>query len=375
MFTEVTVWNQEFGGQNRLRIGVGPEGDAMLRLTARELAELASGRLVGPADTVICDAARLECAGDADVAFLRDASRADQAARSNAAVLITPVEIEGRTGTQIVCEDVDLAMAAVLAEFAEARSARPEGVSPRAFIAEDVEIAERACVGAFAVVESNTTIAHDAVIYPHAYVGPNCRIGARTIVHAHVSIHGRVTLGEDCIIHYNAVIGAEGFGFLQREGRHVKIPQVGSVRIGNHVEIGALSTVDRAMLGETIIEDGTKVDNHCHIAHNCHVGPDCIMAGAAKLAGSVRLGRAVIVAEDVGVSDHVSVGDGAVLGARTGVHSDVEAGQVLLGSPARPIGEMRRIFAVMGRLPEMHQRLRTLQRRLDALTQDTTEDR
>lgn len=347
----------------------------MLRLTARELAELASGRLVGPADTVICDAARLECAGDADVAFLRDASRADQAARSNAAVLITPVEIEGRTGTQIVCEDVDLAMAAVLAEFAEARSARPEGVSPRAFIAEDVEIAERACVGAFAVVESNTTIAHDAVIYPHAYVGPNCRIGARTIVHAHVSIHGRVTLGEDCIIHYNAVIGAEGFGFLQREGRHVKIPQVGSVRIGNHVEIGALSTVDRAMLGETIIEDGTKVDNHCHIAHNCHVGPDCIMAGAAKLAGSVRLGRAVIVAEDVGVSDHVSVGDGAVLGARTGVHSDVEAGQVLLGSPARPIGEMRRIFAVMGRLPEMHQRLRTLQRRLDALTQDTTEDR
>jgi len=215
---------------------------------------------------------------------------------------------------------------------------------------------------------SGAVLGDEVVIYPNCYVGRHCRIGDRTVVHANVSIHDRVSIGADCIIHYNAVIGSEGFGFLQREGANVKLPQVGTVRIGDRVEIGALTTVDRATLDATVIEDGVKVDNHCHIAHNCHIGPDCILAGYAKLAGSVRLGRGVICAEDVGVTDHVTVGDGAILGASAGVPSDVEPGAVVLGTPARPIADQRRIFAIIGRLPEMARRLRRLEKAIEDLT-------
>lgn len=328
---------------------------------------MAGGRIIGRDDVTIADLRGLERAGAGDLAFLRDRSKAADAEGSKAGILVTPVELATYAGVQVVCEDADMAMAKVLAAFAEQRFPRPQGISRRASVHPSVSAGKNVAIGDFAFVGEGTVLGDEVVIYPNVYVGRNCRIGARTTLYANVSVHDRVVIGADCIIRYSAVLGADGFGFIQRGGHNVKLAQVGTVRIGNNVEIGSLSTVDRATMDETVVEDGTKIDSHCHVAHNCHVGPDCIMAGYAKLAGSVHLGRGVICAEDSGVNDHVTVGDGAIIGGLAGAPADVPAGAYMLGAPARPAAEMRRIWAVMSRLPQMLEKLRRLEKEVEEL--------
>ena len=339
----------------------------MPHLSAKQVAEMVGGEVLGPGDVAIDDLKTLQSAAEGDLAVLRDAKGKAEAESCGASVMVTPVKLESYGGTQVVCPDAESALAALLEVFAAERHPRPEGVSPRASVSPTARLGTDVAIGEFAVVSEEAEIGDGAVIYPNVYVGSGCRIGPRTVLHANVSVHHGVRIGADCVIHYNAAIGAEGFGFIQRDGRNVKLAQIGTVIIGDRVEIGALTTVDRAMLDATVIEDGVKIDNHCHVAHNCRVGAESIMAGSAKLAGSVRLGRGVIVAVDVGIRDHVTVGDGAVLGARSGVWKDVEPGAVLLGSPARPIREARRVMALTGRLPEIARRLRALEAEVRAL--------
>jgi UDP-3-O-[3-hydroxymyristoyl] glucosamine N-acyltransferase len=336
----------------------------MAGFTAKELAAMLGGRLVGRQDAAVQTARTLESAGEGDVAFLRSAEGQAKAAACKASVIITPTEIDGFAGTQIVCGDAEAAMAKVLEEMAARQLALPVGVSERALVSPKAVLGRGVTVREGAVIGESSVIGEGAVIYPNVFIGRGCRIGARTVIFANCSIHDGVCIGEDCVLQYNCVIGAEGFGFVQRAGKQIKLAQVGTVIIGNRVEIGALTTVDRAMLDATVIEDGTKIDNHCHVAHNCHIGPDCIMAGAAKMAGSVTVGRGVILAEDSGISDHLTLGDGAIVGARSGVHANVAAGEVVLGEPARPIGLQRRLFALIARLPQTAERLRAVEKKL-----------
>jgi len=335
--------------------------------SVQELAQMLGARLIGPSDIVVRDVRSMESAGPHDLAFLRNPRDRRTAESSNAGALITPVELKAYAGAQLVCDDAELAMVRVLEAVAAQSGAPPAGVSPRASVSAEAELGQGVSVADFAVIGEGTTIGDGAVIGAGAYIGCHCRIGPRTVIHANVSVHDGVTIGADCIIHYNSVIGGEGFGFLQRDGRNVKVPQVGTVVIGDRVEIGALTTIDRATLEATIIGDGTKIDNHCHVAHNCRIGPDCIMAGASKLAGSVVLGRGVIVAEDVGVTDHVTVGDGAILGGRSGVHTNVAPGEIVLGMPSRPAALQRRIWALQSRLPQLADRLRAVEKKLEEL--------
>ncbi len=339
----------------------------MPRLTVTELAAMVGGRVVGPDDVTIENVCALEDAGDGDLAFLRNAKKPEAAEASAAAVVITPVELQQYAGVQVVCEQAERAMATVLAAFADERRRPPQGVSPQAYVSDSATLGDGVGVGPFAVVGDDAVLGDGVVVYANAYVGAGCRVGSGTVIHAGAALHEGVTVGADCIIHYNAVIGGEGFGFAQVDGGNLKLSQVGTVRLGDRVEVGALSTVDRAMLGETVVGDGVKIDSHCHVAHNCRIGPECIMAGGAMLAGSVILERGVIVAEDAAVTDHVTIGEGAILAARSGIHKHVPAGAVMLGSPARPIGEQRRIWALEGRLPTMSKRLKELEKQLAEL--------
>jgi UDP-3-O-[3-hydroxymyristoyl] glucosamine N-acyltransferase len=199
------------------------------------------------------------------------------------------------------------------------------------------------------------------------YVVVGAVIGEETVLYPHVVIRDGVRLGRRVIVHAGAVIGADGFGYAFDGARHRKIPQVGGVRIEDDVEIGANTTIDRATLGETVVRQGTKIDNLVQVGHNVDIGEHTVIAGQVGISGSCRIGRGVVMGGQVGLADHVTVGDGAMLGAQSGVAADIAAGEKVLGAPARPLTESKRIFLATGHLPEMVRRLRTLERRLARL--------
>jgi len=339
----------------------------MFKMTAGEVAELARGELRGRADVTITGAGSLESASETDLAFVARESLLDRAASCRAGVLLTAWPVEGYRGAQVVCADPELAMARVLERMHEALFPAPSSISELASIDPGATVAQGVSVGAYSVIEDGAVIGEGVTIYPLVYVGRGASIGARTVLHPHVTICDRAEIGSDCVVHPNCVIGDEGFRYVQRDGRSVKFCHVGKVRIGNNVEIRGLTSIDRGMMEDTIVEDGVKIDKHCHISHHCHIGENCVLAGYARMAGSVTLGRGVMMGADSSISDHLTVGEGAVLGARAGVITKVKAGEHMLGTPARTRNETMRIVATWPKLPEMRRQLKELQARVEAL--------
>jgi UDP-3-O-[3-hydroxymyristoyl] glucosamine N-acyltransferase len=340
---------------------------AAFRVSVREIASWVDGRVVGDGERVVTGLGSLREAGPDQLSYVRDDVAARDAAASRAGALIAHRELEDVGAAQIVCADPSLAFVRALERFEAATVRRPEGVSDRASVAADAEIGEGASVGAFSVVEEGCVVGAGARIYPRVYLGRGVRVGAGSVIYPQVVIREGTEIGERCIIHSGAVIGDDGFGYIQREGGHVKVPQVGRVVLEDEVEVGSLVTIDRAALEETRIGSGVKIDNHSHIAHNVRIGENAMLVAYAKLAGSVRIGRNVLLAEDVGVSDHVSVGEGSVVGGGSKVYKDVPAGAVVWGSPARPIDREKRVQALLSRLPEIRDRIRALELRIAAL--------
>lgn len=332
-----------------------------------EVAAWVEGRVIGDSDRTVRGVASLKSAGPEQIGFVRDDVTAREAVGSKAGALIVHRPLEGIAAAQIVVKDPSRAFVTVLERYQAARRAPPSGVSPRAEVAADATLGKDVSVGAFSVIEAGSVIGDGAVIYPRVYIGPDVRIGAGTVIYPQVVVREETEIGARCIIHAGTVIGGDGFGYIQRGGRHVKIPQVGRVVIGDDVEIGCLVTVDRAALDETRIGNGVKVDNHSHIAHNVEIGDNTMLVAYAKLAGSVRVGRNVLLAEDVGVSDHVQIGDGAVVGGGSKVYKDLGSREIVWGSPARPINLEKRIQGLLGRLPELRERVRSLEKRVEIL--------
>ena len=345
----------------------------MTKLTTRQIADMLGAELRGPEDVVITGVSPLETAGPADLAFVAKEALLPAAAESRAGVLLTAWAVEGYAGAQIDCPDPELAMRTVLQAIRLERIPRPRGISPSAFISPRAQLGEDVAVGPWAVVEDGAVLGDGVTVYALAYVGRGARVGARTLVYPHVTILDGVEIGADCVLKPGCVVGADGFGFIQREGRSLKMPHVGTVRIGDDVEIGALSTVDRGMLGDTTVGRGVKIDSHCHVAHNCTIGEDCVLAGYARLSGSVKLGRGVIMAADARTVDHVEIGDGAVIAAGAAVIANVKPGERRLGVPSRPFQEQMRIFAAQGKLPEMRRRLSALVKEVETLARRVEE--
>jgi UDP-3-O-[3-hydroxymyristoyl] glucosamine N-acyltransferase len=220
-------------------------------------------------------------------------------------------------------------------------------------------------VGARAVVEDGAEIGDGARVYAGAVVGRRARIGAGTVVHAGAVVGEGVTVGARCAVGPGACLGQAGFGVVRTPGGALQpIPQVGELVVEDDVSIGALCTLDRGTLGPTVVGAGTRMDAHCHVAHNVRIGRDCLLVAYARVAGSTVLEDGVTVAEDVGITDNVRIGRGARIGGGSRVYHDVPAGAEVWGAPARPLAQEKRIQAVLSRLPDLRDKVRSLWRRL-----------
>jgi UDP-3-O-[3-hydroxymyristoyl] glucosamine N-acyltransferase len=241
----------------------------------------------------------------------------------------------------------------------------------KAFIDKDARISEKssvdftATVMPGAVVMEGVRIGAGSTVFPNCVLERDCAVGTGTVLYSGVIIRERCVVGNDCIIHSGAVIGADGYGFYEKEGKIIKIPQIGIVKIGDRVEIGANCTIDRATVDKTEIGNDTKLDNMVHIAHNVKIGERCLIAAQAGISGSVTIGNHVIILGQAGIVDHVSIADNTIIMAKSGIHNDVKKAEVLFGTIARPVKEHHRIHAALKYLPDLIKRVKVLESKLN----------
>jgi UDP-3-O-[3-hydroxymyristoyl] glucosamine N-acyltransferase len=334
------------------------------------IAALVNAELIGRGDLQIDHLEVLECAGPTALTFIRDARFASRWATSRgaAALMTRGLKAEGHdasTRALLIVPDADLALSRVLELFAGPKRSAAPGRHNAATIDGTAIIHPSASIGPGCVVGAGSRIGKDSVLVANVSVGDEVEIGEGTVLHPSVVIGDRCRIGSRCIIHGGVVIGADGFGYRATATGPAKIPHIGTVEIGNHVEIGANSCVDRAKFGATVIGDGTKIDNLCQIAHNCRIGRACLICGACALAGSASLGDGVLLAGQVGVADNIVIGDRAVVAAKSGVTVDIPAGETWWGFPAFPYRDASRAYAVHRELPELRKRLGALEKAVE----------
>ncbi|MDE5919677.1 MAG: UDP-3-O-(3-hydroxymyristoyl)glucosamine N-acyltransferase, partial [Duncaniella sp.] len=238
------------------------------------------------------------------------------------------------------------------------------GIEQPSFIAPGVEIPADAYVGAFAYIGEGAVIGAGAKIYPQTYVGANCRVGEGTILYPGVKVYDGCEIGARCIIHSGAVVGSDGFGFAPVGEKYEKIPQTGNVVIADDVEIGANTTIDRAMMGSTHIGQGVKLDNLIQVAHNCAIGDNTVMAAQVGVAGSAKIGKHCMVGGQVGFVGHISIADDTVIGAQSGVTRETKPGDRIIGSPAVDMGEFARSLVYVKRIPRIMEQIRDIEKRI-----------
>lgn len=331
-----------------------------------ELAERVGGRLSGDPDVEIGRVAPPEDAGPGAVVVVADPALVSGIDGRAAAVIVRD-DAPATRGPAIRVRDPRLALAQALRALTP--SARPEaGVHATCVLGERVRLGDGVFLGPYVVVGPDVVVGARAQIHAHGVLEEGVRVGPDAVLHARVTIRRGCTLGARVVIQSGAVIGSDGFGYAQDAARrHIPIPQVGTVVLGDDVEIGANSTVDRATLGATRIGRGTKLDNYVHIGHNVEIGEDVAMAAACFIAGSVRIGNRVLMGGMSGVADHLTVGDDAVVLGDTGVTRNVPPRTVVSGHPARPRMQRHRADAAVRRLPQALRELAELRRRLDRL--------
>lgn len=314
-------------------------------MKASQIAELVGGTFDGATDPEITGVAPLDRATANELSFVAHPKYAPYLAHSEAgAILVTETLIARGSTTlpRIVVQDVHRALAQVLGHF-HPNVGLGEGIHRTAVVGRNVQIGRGVRVGAYCVI------------------GDDCAIGDGTLLYPHVTLYATVKLGARCIVHSGARIGTDGFGYVFVDGQHQKVPQVGGVIIGDDVEIGANTCIDRGSVGPTEIGNGVKIDNLVHIGHNVRIGDLSVIVAQVGISGSTTIGKGATLAGQAGVIGHIKIGDGAIIGAQAGVIGDVPAGAVYSGYPARPHKEAMRAQGALFKLPEILKRLRKLE--------------
>jgi UDP-3-O-[3-hydroxymyristoyl] glucosamine N-acyltransferase len=337
-------------------------GDGASTITADAIAALVSGELLGDGRVVVSGVAPLDRASASDLSILSNAKYAPMLAATKAGIVLVDPELRdvaGRPPARIIVKEPLEKLLTLLPRLYPESNPQP-GVAATARIGKKAVLGERPSIGEYAVIGAGALLGDDVVIGAHCVVGEGVSIGARTRLLPGVTVYPGATIGARSIVHSGARIGSDGFGYVFRDGSHNKIPHVGRCIIGDDVEIGANSAVDRGSIDDTVIGNGSKIDNLVHIAHNVRLGEKVLVMAQVGVAGSVTIGDGAILAGQAGIAGHVSIGAGARIAAQAGVFGDVPPGETWSGYPARPHKESLRASAALFKLAGMMRRLEKL---------------
>ena len=348
--------------------GTNAVGPADLRWPLGRLADELVGVVRGDSGFEVGAVRTLEAAGPGDLAYASEISYLERARASRAGALMVSPALADALGDDprplLVVDDPSLTLVGLLRRLHPV-AAPPAGIHPTAVVAEDAVVDPTAHLGPYVVVGEGSRLAAGVVVRSHVVIGRSCLLGEGAVLHPHVVLYDRTEVGAGCEIHAGVVLGADGFGYVTRGGEHVKVPQVGRTVLEDGVEVGANSTIDRAVLEATRVGAGSKIDNLVQVGHNVTLGRGCILCGQAGIAGSADLGDYVVLGGQSGAAGHLTVGDGVQVAAKSAVLQSVPPGRKVGGVPAIELSAWRRQALMLPRLGEMARRLRSLEKSLE----------
>jgi UDP-3-O-[3-hydroxymyristoyl] glucosamine N-acyltransferase len=330
--------------------------------TANELAQWLACTLEGDGTVELSGVAAPDAATVNDLIYVEKRSHLARATASEARCVVIASELAIKGKTLLRASNPKLAFAKAAAWLVPATPVA-QGIHPTAVISPTAQLATGVSVGPYAVIEENVSVGEGTEIGAFSFIGRDARLGARCRLYPRATLYAGSSLGDGVILHSGAVIGSDGFGYVAEDGKRWKFPQVGQVRIGNDVEIGANATIDRGSLDRTDIAAGVKIDNLVHVGHNVRIGENTVIAAQTGISGSVVIGRSVAIGGQSGLAERCRIEDGAVIGGQTGIlpGKTIRSGEIVWGTPARPLERFKQQWAWSGRLPELAERIGRLE--------------
>ncbi|WP_424245630.1 UDP-3-O-[3-hydroxymyristoyl] glucosamine N-acyltransferase [Elusimicrobium posterum] len=338
-----------------------------MKLTLAEIINITGGELVGDKDFVVTSLCSMENVKSDGLCYVSDPRKKEYVEKAaGAGCVLFPAAAKGQLdfkGNAIYSDNPEWAFVKVLRYYDSLTPKFDTGVHPTAVIGKNVKLGANVTIGAYTVIEDDVTIGDNAVLYPHVYIGRRTQIGSDGIIYPNVTVREECIIKNRVIIEAGAVIGGDGFGFIFVNGKHEKVPQIGNVILEDDVEVGANTTVDRAKIDSTVIGRCVKIDNLVQIGHNVKIGDLSLIISQVGIAGSTELGMGCILAGQVGVSGHLKLADGFKAGPQAGIMgSHLKPGEAVFGTPEREYHETMKIYAIMGRLPDMYKQFKKLKK-------------
>ena len=343
-----------------------------MEFSAQQIAGFLNGTIEGDPNVKVSNFSKIEEGKPGTLTFLANLKYAHHIYNTEASIVLVNNDFKPEQPIRATLVKVENAYAALamLLNLVEQSKSKKKGVDSTAFIAASATVSDDCYVGNFAYIGEGVKMGKNCMVYPHAYIGDHVTVGDNCVFYPHATVYENCTIGNNCILHAGSVVGADGFGFAPEGETYKKIPQLGNVIIEDDVEIGANTTIDRAVMDSTIIRRGVKLDNLVQIAHNVEVGENTVMAAQVGIAGSVKVGKHCMFGGQVGLAGHIHVADHVVFGAQAGVISDVKEAPPLLGAPAINAKNFMRSSAIFNRLPDIYRSLGQMQREIEQLKKE-----
>ncbi|MFH1287173.1 MAG: UDP-3-O-(3-hydroxymyristoyl)glucosamine N-acyltransferase [bacterium] len=334
-------------------------------MKAEEIAKIVSGELQGDGNQDISGFGGLEDANESEITFIQEEKYLSLLEKSLSCCVLASFNLKNKIQkkTVIYVQDPYFSFIFLINNLISGKECA-HGIHPSCILGKNVKIAKSAFIGPYTIIGDGVEIGDKVVVIGQCYIGSNSKIGEDSKIYSHVTIYDGACIGKRVIIHSGVVVGSDGFGYIQRQCKHVKIPHLGSVNIEDDVEIGSNTSIDRGKFKNTKIGKGTKVDNLVHIGHNVSIGENCLIVAQAAFGGSCKVGNGVVIAGQVGITNGIEVGDRTIVAAQSGVTKSLPSCGIFWGTPARPLNETKEQLVLMNQLKDMKKRILNLEKKL-----------